>query len=120
MEKPKIKVSSDRGITVVALLDEEILNKTAIDDITKSLFSLVGDKPPVRVLLSFAAVKRLSSDMLGTLLRLTKRINENHGDLKLCSIIPPLYEMFAITKVNQIFDIYHDEETALNSFSCRT
>ena len=117
MEKPKIKVSNDRGITVVALLDEEILHETTINGIAKSLFLLVDDKPPVRMVLSFAAVKRLSSDMLGTLLRLTKRINENHGALKLRSIIPPLFEMFAITKVNQIFDIYHDEKTALNSFS---
>ena len=116
METPKIKVTTDRDVTVVALLDEEILHENTINDITKTLFLLVDEKSPMQMLVNFAAVKRLSSDMLGTLLRLLKRINQNQGDLKLCSIIPPLYEMFAITKVNQIFDIYDDEKTALSSF----
>jgi anti-sigma B factor antagonist len=51
------------------------------------------------------------------LIRLNKRVAEKGGDLKLCCVIPMLYEIFAITKINKLFEIYDDEQTAINSFA---
>jgi anti-sigma B factor antagonist len=116
MENLRIKVSHDQKVTVVTLLDQDILDEIIVKEVAKSLFALVEDQTPVQMLLNFAKVKRLSSDMLGTILRLSKRINQNRGALKLCCIISPIYEIFVITKINQIFDIYDDQKTALKSF----
>ena len=82
----------------------------------ESLFSVVEDKAPVKMLLSFGRVKHLSSSAWGTLIRLSKRVDESGGTLKLCSIKQSLYEVFVITKLNKLFDICKDQETALSSF----
>ena len=38
------------------------------------------------------------------------------GELKLCRIQPEIYEVFAITKLNRLFEIKEDESDALASF----
>jgi anti-sigma B factor antagonist len=119
MEKniPRIKVTQDNGVSIVELLDEEILDEGTISVISESLFAVVDDHAPVQLLLSFFRVKHLSSSALGTLIRLNKHIDETGGKLKLCEIKKNLYEIFSITKLNKLFDIYEDRDTALKSFT---
>jgi anti-sigma B factor antagonist len=113
---PRVAVNQNGEVTEVELLDEEILDENTINDVAETLFAVVEDKAPVKLLLSFGRVKHLSSSALGTLIRLNKRIDESKGALKLCSIRASLYEVFVITKLNKLFDIYKDEDTALKSF----
>jgi len=113
---PRIAIRREGDITIAELLDEEILEESTIEDIAESLFSLVTDHPGIKLVLSFAQVKHLSSSALGTLIRLNKRIEESQGLLKLCSIKPNLYEIFVITKLNRLFDIYETTDLAVSSF----
>ncbi|MBN1765156.1 MAG: STAS domain-containing protein [Sedimentisphaerales bacterium] len=112
----KLVISREGQITIVELLDEEILEEATINEIADELFPLVSSKPNIQLLLSFIRVKHLSSSALGTLIRLNKRIEENKGTLKLCHLKKPLYEIFVITKLNRLFEIYDDQATALSSF----
>ena len=113
----RIKVRKEGAITVVELLNEEILDESTISDIADSLFGVVEENSPIQMVLSFRKVKHLSSMALGTLIRLNKRVEERGGWLKLCDIRASLYEIFVITKLNKLFEIYDSEETALNSFT---
>ena len=115
-QEPRIEVSRENGITLVDLLDEEVLEEHVINDIAESLFAVVDESTPANMVLSFARVKHLSSSTLGVLIRLDKRVRESGGKLKLCDIKPVLYEIFVITKLNKLLDIYENEEMALNSF----
>jgi anti-sigma B factor antagonist len=117
MEKPRIKVSYKSGIKVIELLDEKILDEISIHELTETLFSTLSDNGATNMVINFANVMQMSSSMLGTLIRLNKRVAEKGGDLKLCCVIPMLYEIFAITKINKLFEIYDDEQTAINSFA---
>ena len=113
---PKIDVNIENGITAVYLLDEEILDEPTINDIADALFCVAEENKPTKMVLSFVKVKHLSSSALGTLIRLNKRIGESGGTLRLCEIKPSLYEVFVITKLNKLFDIYEDEATAISTF----
>ena len=114
---PKIAVTHKNNITIAQLLDEEILEENTINDITASLFAVVAENQGVKLLVTFTRVKHFSSSALGMLIRLNKRVGEAGGELKLCSISPSLYEIFVITKLNKLFEIYDDQEQAMNSFS---
>ena len=105
------------AITVVELLDEDVLEEHVINEITEELFSVVVDGVRIRLVLSFARVKHLSSSALGALIRLNKRVAEVDGQLKLCDINPSLHEVFVITKLNKLFDICDTKEIAGSSFS---
>ena len=115
-QAPKIQVKHDSDITIIELLDNEILDEQTISSIADALFSVVTENPGVKMLLSFSRVKHLSSSALGTLIRLNKRVEETNGVLKLCSIQKSLYEIFLITKLNKLFDIYDSEDAALKAF----
>ena len=49
-------------------------------------------------------------------LPLDKKVKANGGRLKLSNIRPEIYEVFAITKLNKLFDIKDDETDALAAF----
>ena len=112
---PRIEVSREGGITIVDLLDQEILEEHVIANIADSLFAVVAEEDAIKLVLSFARVKHLSSSALGTLIRLNKRVDECGGQLKLCDIKDALYEIFVITKLNKLFDIYENESMAVSS-----
>ncbi len=114
---PKIEVSHEGAVTVVELLDEEILEEGTINTVADSLFAVVADNPGIKLLLSFERVRHLSSSALGTLIRLNQRVEKSNGMLKICHLRKSLLEIFKITKLNRLFDIYEDKTVALSSFT---
>ncbi|MEZ5950468.1 MAG: STAS domain-containing protein [Planctomycetaceae bacterium] len=65
----------------------------------------------------FPNVEYLSSGFaLGKLITMDKKVKANAGKLRLCAIRPDIYEVFAITKLNKLFDIKDTQEDALQGF----
>ena len=58
----------------------------------------------------------MSSAALGKLIRLDKKVKQAGGQLKLCNICPNIYEVFTITKLNQVYEIHDDERAAIAAF----
>jgi anti-sigma B factor antagonist len=68
------------------------------------------------VLLNFVDVEFLSSAALGKLITLDKKVKAAGGKLKLCNIRPQIYEVFAITKLNKLFEIKDNQDEAVAAF----
>ena len=64
------------------------------------------------MVLDFARVRYVGSAMLGTLVRLQKRLVARGGSLRLCSIPAVLADMFTLTRLDRILDVYRDRQTA--------
>jgi len=101
-------------------MDKKILDEANIQEIGDELARLVTKDHRIKLLLNFENVEYLSSAALGKLISLHKRVREHSGQLKLCSIRPEIYEVFKITKLNLLFEIYDDEELALKTFKGST
>lgn len=114
--RQRLEVEDIGDVTVVKFTDRKILDEQNIQAIGEQLFSLVDDQGKKRLLLDFGNVEYLSSAALGKLITLHKKIQQAQGRLALCCIDPQIYEVFKITKLNQIFNIYEDEQEALQSF----
>ena len=69
-----------------------------------------------KLLLNFGNVEYLSSQALGKLITLNKRLNGVGGQLILCNIHPQIYEVFEITKLDKFFTIHKEEQAALQAF----
>jgi anti-sigma B factor antagonist len=54
---------------------------------------------------------------LGTLITINNKIRGKDGQLRLANIDQQIYEVFVITKLNKLFQIYDTTEQALASFS---
>ncbi|MBN1395150.1 MAG: STAS domain-containing protein [Pirellulales bacterium] len=103
-------------MTVVRFRNQKIVEDIYIQELGQELFRLVEADGRQRLLLDFAAVDFLSSAALGKLITLDKKMKAHGGTLKLSNIRPEIYEVFAITKLNRLFDIRKDEADALAAF----
>ncbi len=103
-------------VTVVRFRDQKIVEDMNIQELGQELFRLVEADRRDKLLLNFSSVDFLSSAALGKLITLDKKMKVHGGALKLSNIRPEIYEVFAITKLNRLFDIKDDEADALAAF----
>jgi len=109
----RVKVTKLGTLSLVQFADRKILDELAIQEIQDELLKLVTDRDDGnRLVLSFANVDHLSSAALGMLITLNKRVKEKKGTLKLSDIKPQIFEVFKITRLNKMFDIYDTLEQA--------
>jgi anti-sigma B factor antagonist len=117
--QPRISVAYQDDATVVAFTDEKILEETDVRTLREAVESIVEQAPGIHLVLDFRHVKFLSSAVLGLLIRISKRVYERDGELRLCNIHPGIYEVFKITRLTNVFEIYEDVDSATHSFSER-
>ena len=114
---PKISVEYAGQATIVTFTEEKILEDKDIQALEKSIMGVIEQSSGLNLVLDFSGVKFLSSAVLGLLIKLSKRIYEQDGQLRLCSINTKIYEIFRITRLTKIFDIYKDIESATEDLS---
>ena len=100
-------------ITVATFVDKKILDEGNIQIIGNQLFSLVEEDGREKIVLDFSNVEYLSSAALGKLITMDKKVKSAKGKLRLCSVRPDIYEVFAITKLNKLFDMRDTREQAV-------
>jgi anti-sigma B factor antagonist len=118
MDKPSshVRIKRTDNVVVVQFADRKILEELVIQDIGDELNRIVESEPGVRLLLDFSNVDHLSSAALGMLITLNNKVKEQNGALRLSNIDKQIYEVFKITRLNKLFQIYPTAEEALNDF----
>lgn len=112
----RLEVNEVGEVTVVHFRDQKIIEDLGIQELGQELFHLVEADNRKKLVLNFSSVDFLSSAALGKLITLDKKVKARDGVLKLCNIRPEIYEVFAITRLNRLFDIKDDEADALAAF----
>ena len=111
-----LRLETIGGVTVVSFVDSKIVTEENIQEVGDQLYSLVEDEGHKQLLLNFGNVQYLSSAALGKLINLKKKVSAVKGKLKLCCIHQDLLEVFRITRLDQVFEIYPEEQTALDKY----
>jgi anti-sigma B factor antagonist len=112
----RLEVSEVGDITVVRFIDRKILDAANIQELGDELFALVESEERKTLLLNFSNVEFLSSAALNKLIILDKKVKAVSGKLKLSNLKTEIREVFAITRLDQLFDIKDDEADALAAF----
>jgi len=115
--KPRISVEYAENATIITLADEKILEEKDIRSLQESIMSVIEQSERMNLILDFCNVRFLSSAVLGLLIRISKKIYERDGQLRLCNINPKIHEIFKITRLTKVFDIYQDTESAAEGLS---
>ena len=111
---PRLKTARQGNVAVVELVDKKILDEASINQLGEQLFALAAASPAPRLVLDFANVAHMSSSALGMLITLHKRVREKGGLLRLCNILPSIYEVFVITRLNEVFQICSSRDQAVS------
>jgi anti-sigma B factor antagonist len=112
----RMNVDTFGDVTVVELTDKKILDEISIGQIGEQLAPLVSRSDSPKLVVDFSSVNHMSSSALGMLITLHKRVREKGGQLRMCCIQPAIYEVFVITRLNEIFQILPSRSEALESF----
>jgi anti-sigma B factor antagonist len=112
----RLDVNEVGDVTVVRFRDHKIIDEINIQELGQEMFHLVEGENRGKLLLNFSSVEFLSSAALGKLITLDKKVKAHGGIMKLSNIRAEIYEVFAITKLNRLFDIKDDEADALAAF----
>lgn len=110
---PNISIEFKGPIAVATLADEKILEEQQLQSLEGSFMPLIEKNPQIQLIIDFSNVKFLTSSVLGLLIRISKKVYETKGTLRLCAIAPKIQEIFKITRLDKIFEIYKDIDDAM-------
>jgi len=113
-EAPRLMITKQHDVTVVELMDQQLLDEGSISRSGEKPYALVAAGAAPRLVLDFAEVGHMSSSALGMLITLHKRVREKDGRLWLCNIRPSIHEVFTITRLNEVFTICDSRQAALD------
>jgi len=103
-------------VTVVSFQQTQILDAMTIERMGTTLKQLIATNTSGRFVFDFSHVTYMSSSALGMLIGLQRRILQEQAQLKLCGVRDDIMEVFRITKLDTVFDIYKDAHAAVEAF----
>jgi len=107
---PHFDLEQIDGITVVNLVGPKLTPEA-----NEPLYGLVENEGQ-RLLLDLSNVRFLSSNALGILVSLKKKIDAAGGRLRLCCLEPDLLELLRVTMLDRIFEVFDSRQDALRGF----
>ena len=116
-EESRLKVAWDEGVLNIGFSEKNILDEGVIQFIGAEITELIESAPNPKLLINFEGIELLSSAALGTLITINNKVSQKQGQLRLANIHPQIYEVFVITKLNKLFEIYDSIEEAGASFN---
>ena len=100
-------------VIVINFSPGRILNDAEFQSLREFLFA---QNPAPKVILNLLNCPYFSDTTLAGFIVLYKKLAEAHGKLKICCLRSPMLDVFKLARLDQLFDIYDEEEPALASF----
>ena len=108
-----IAINESANISVVQFTDEKIIDQDTILELGQELFDLIETDQRNKIVLNFSNVQFLSSAALGKLITFDKKAKRAKAELIMTNISPEIFQVFAITKLDKLFQIKDTEADAL-------
>ncbi|MGM0598175.1 MAG: STAS domain-containing protein [Candidatus Rifleibacteriota bacterium] len=101
-------------VTLVVLRGE--IGTETVNQFKDKIDQIVADGKH-KLVMDFQEVNYLNSMGLGVVAATLKKVKKNKGDLKLINLSPAVQELFELTRLTKVFEIFDSEEDAVKSFS---
>ena len=112
-EKETVKITIRNGVTIVSFNEVSIGTVTDVEALSKQTAHLIEEKKPAKMIVDFERVKFFSSQILGLLLDIRKKLQAYDGKVVISGINPQLHRVFKITNLDKIFTFYPNIESAV-------
>jgi len=86
------------------------------DELDRKIQSLI-DAGNKHLVINLGETQHLNSTALGVLIKAHTNYVRRGGQVKLCSVDKRIENIFVITKLSLVFDVYPNEEQAIASFA---
>lgn len=93
-----------------------IIGNTETDELRAELEKL-GKEGNTKAVINFGKVRYINSTGLGVLIAGYNDYKQRNGQIRLCHVAESIENVFVITKLTSVFDIYATEKEAIASFA---
>ncbi len=111
--RARLGIEQDGPLAIVTFNDTRILDQITIREIGAEFETLVDEIGMRQLLVDFDGVEALSSSALGALVSLRDRLKNANGRLWLAGLSDDIARLFALTRLDRMFQVYADREAAL-------
>ena len=110
MLSPKVKVEEDNGLHVLKAKGEFVGGKET--DLLRDTLAAEAEAERDRLLIDLENVRYLNSTALGVLISAHTNFSKRGGVLALCNVSEGITNLFVITKLSKVFNVYNDRDDA--------
>jgi len=111
-----VNIKTEDGVTIISFNTPTMLAGPGLDEVSRSISETIVSQEPKSVVVDFSKVKFFSSQTLGILIEMRKKLSERNGEVVICGIDPQLYRVFKITNLDKIFTFFNDISAAEEYF----
>jgi len=111
----QVKIEEQIGGTIVALKGQFIGGEET--DELRSILKTIVEQDKKNLIIDMEKVSYLNSTALGVLMSAHAHFAKNEGIIALCNLGKSIENLFVITKLTLVFQIYNTREEAIKSIS---
>ncbi len=115
-----LEITSQDGVTIVAFLGRSISAVSNLPQIADNINAMMTNGKVRQIIFDFHQVGFFSSETLGLLLDVWKRLQTAGGKMIISGINPQLHRVFRITNLDKIFAFAPDVKAAMESLKAQT
>lgn len=105
---PRLDMQSEPGLRVVRFASSRIYDDAVVREVFEQLSAVVPPNAETALVLDFSNVEMISSSMLGKLIPLQRRVDQQQGKLRLCGMSGTVRSVFRTTNLDRLFKIDRD------------
>jgi len=112
-----LKTQIEGPILIVGFQDVSIIDESRIEAVGTELKELMNKSDQEKIILTFENVEFMSSAMIGKLVHFGNMCKDEKVALRLCDINPNVKKVFDLMRLDKLFTIDKDVESALAKIS---
>jgi len=109
----QINEKNTNGVTILVVDGDIDLNSSPT---MRQKFDELIEKNISKIIINFQDVSYIDSSGLATVIEMLQRLKKSQGQLRLANLSEKLKNLFEITKIDKLFQMYSSEEEALKDF----
>ncbi|HIJ71652.1 MAG TPA: STAS domain-containing protein [Planctomycetes bacterium] len=114
-EKQIMQIDTYGDVSVVSFGQDIVTGLLGLEQINERLRVYISDRKPGKLIVDFDGVKFFSSQVLGMLVDIWRRLRDYGGIMLISGVNPQLNRVFKITNLDKIFEFYPDRAHAVEA-----
>ena len=114
-EKQIMQINTYGDVSVVSFGQDIVTGLLGLEQINERLRVYISDRKPGKLIVDFDGVKFFSSQVLGMLVDIWRRLRDYGGIMLISGVNPQLNRVFKITNLDKIFEFYPDRSHAVEA-----
>lgn len=116
-ENQTVEITTSEDVTVVVFNAACISGVGEIQAASEKVTKFITENRPQKMVVDFQQVRFFTSQTLGLLMDIWRRLKDYGGRVVISGINPQLHRVFKITNLDKIFEFYPDRHSALKNIS---